>query len=394
MSFRSYLEQAKRDGVFIEHNAGDTTAFRYPQSIGCSGAFRYDAGLRCWRLIDAETGKCEGAPDSNIFRTLASEDITVYEFLAPSARRIHCLDMIGIPYDDDLRERAFCEVRSLYEEREGRFPEIEVVTLRAAELAMRDEFSYLRQLYCDVEQVPVHFAKFTGGVPWPFGSVLKGTDVVLSDWRPLNVGQDALHALYHLHEGIPGIGGDNCHVREIWAPVPALYALQLAEGRMSRRIRLRPSPHPIHFTDYIFLRAYLGQGFEGNTEGNAIAHPAYAVIEPAIRLMVSSLDHMNAWDRNRVLADAVLADKTDELVACFDERHGEGSFAAVFDTYALYDKRRRALEFVEESELDDIMFKGPALLPSCVPAETVERIWKDEELRADAFAVLGLLGLD
>lgn len=223
--------------------------------------------------------------------------------------------------------------------------------------------------------------------------MLKGTDVVLTDGSALNFGQDIVHALYHLHEGIPGIGDDNCYVRELWAPVPAFYALQLAEGRLSRRIRLKPSPHSIHFTDYIFLRAYLSQGFANASAGEAVAHPAYAVIEPAIRLMVSVLDQKSAWDRNRILSDAVLADKDDELVSCFECLYGEGSFAAIFDTYALYDKRRRALEFVEERILDGIMFKGEALLPTDMPSEVVERIWKDEALREDASAVLGLLGL-
>lgn len=394
MGFREYLEQAKRNGEFIEHNAGDTSSFRYPQAAQSGCAFDYDDALRCWRLADMESGKPGCSPHLDCVAAFASEDITVYEFLSPSARRIHCLDMIGVPYDDDLRERAFLEVLTLYEERGERYPDIVVNSVCAADLPVREEFSYLCELYRDVERVPINVVEHSVASPWPFGSVLKGTDVVLTDGGALNFGQDIVHALYHLHEGIPGIDGDNCFVRELWAPVPALYALQLAEGRMSRRIRLRPSPHPIHFTDYIFLRAYLGQGFADAPFGEAVAHPAYAVIEPAIRLMVSALDQKSAWDRNRILADAVLADRVDELVSCFECRYGKGSFVAVFDTYALYDKRRRALEFVEEDVLDKIMFKGEDLIPTEVQSEAVERIWKDEALREDASAVLELLGLE
>ena len=164
---------------------------------------------------------------------------------------------------------------------------------------------------------------------------------------------------------------------------------------LSRRIRLKPSPHPIHFTDYIFLRAYLGQGYAPADASNACsAHPALAVIEPSIRLMASALGEVSAWDRNRILADAVLADEVDELVERFEQRFGPGSFSAIFDTYALYDKRRRALEYVGEAELDEIMFGRPALIPADVPRETVERLWKDEALRANPDDVLKAIGLD
>lgn len=396
MGYRFYLEEARRKGVFIEHLAGDVDCFRYPHADAYERVFHYDDRLKCWR---GDAGLVEKPSDFlDALRGFASEDITVYEFLSPAARRIHCLDMIGVSYGDDLRELAFSEVSSLYERRHEIFSDAEISTVCASGLSVRGEFSYLRELYGDVEDVPIRIMRFDVDGTWPFGSVLKGTDVVLTDGDMLNFGQDVLHALYHLHEGIPGVNGDNCHVRELWAPVPALYALQLAEGRLSRRIRLRPSPHPIHFTDYIFLRAYLGQGFftaeldAGGADVADVMHPAYALIEPAVRLMASALDEKDAWDRNRILADAVLADEVGELIGCFDRRYGPGSFEAVFDTYSLYDKRRRALEFMAEDELDAIMFGGPMMIPSGVPRETVELIWKDEALRADPKVVLDMIG--
>ena len=391
MRYLDYLEKARSRKAFAEHIAGDVGSFRYPHASSFESLFRYDGELRCW-LSDAESG--EGEHATCPLRAFAAEDITAYEFLSPAARQIHCLDMICIPYSEDLRERAFSEVCSLYEDRNNVFGKANVRTARAADLPVREEFSYLHDLYHGVEQVPIRFVQFGGCETWPFGSVLKGTDVVIADENALNFGQDMLHALYHLNEGIPGVNDDNCFVREIWAPVPALYALQLAEGRLSRRIRLKPSPHPIHFTDYIFLRAYLGQGYAPVDAGNACsAHPALAVVEPSIRLMNSALGEVSAWDRNRILADAVLADKVDELIVRFEQRYGPGSFSAIFDTYALYDKRRRALEYVGEAELDEIMFGGPALIPTDVSPETVERLWKDEALRANPDDALGAIGL-
>ena len=405
MGFRDRLEQARRSGAFVEHIAGDVETFRYPHAETFAELFRFDERLKCWRLLtNAIAGEQRGDQALRDVRGFAAEDITSYEFLAETARRIHCLDMIGVPYDDAMRERAYSEVIELYENRDQLFANVELHSVCAADLPLRDEFAYLRELYRDVWNVPIHILQFRGATTWPFGSVLKGTDVLLTDGNPINFGQDIVHALYHLHEGIPGVNGDNTHVQELWAPVPSLYALQLAEGRLSRRIRLQPSPHPIHFTDYIFLRAYLGQAFGEEPQrrgGETVAvssaierftHPAYAVIEPAIRLMVSPLGDVSARERNRILADAILADRAEELVSHFDNRYGQGSFAQVFDTYELYGKHRRALAFIDERNLDAIMFEGEQLLATDVPAPVVKRIWKDEELRSDPSSVLNLLG--
>lgn len=397
MGYRRTMEDNKREGNYIEHNAGDVSSFRYPHARQLASSFAFDEGLKYWRL------RVEGVTDGGLSaaRALAVEDITLYEFLSPAARRIHCLDMVGLTADEELREQAFDEVSCLYERREKLADCLELHSVRLTDISSREGFGVLSDLYQQIADVPVRVltvdASKTGVtareavVPWPFGSVLKGTDIVVTDGNPLNLGQDLLHALYHLQEGIPGVDDDNCFVRELWAPVPALYALQLAEGRLSRRRRLRPSPHPIHFTDYIYLRAYLGQGL-ARPVADPYAHPAYAVIEPSLRLMFHALADKDAEARHRILADAVLCDRHSALVDCFERRFGEGSFAAIYDTYDLYDKYQRALMYVDERELDRIMFEDGRLIPSDVPMGIVERLWKEEGLRARPREVLGLLG--
>ena len=87
----------------------------------------------------------------------------------------------------------------------------------------------------------------------------------------------------------------------------------------------------------------------------------------------------------RILADAVLEDQTDELVRSFERVFGEGSFAGVYDTYSIYDKFDRALQFVPKTKLNRVLFGDqedfPVLPPHMGRADT-EKIWRDPEYRA------------
>ena len=382
MDFRDYLKSKRSEGAFTVHNAGDTTGFRYPHLEHLSHDFRYVTDLSYW-AADPEAGS--EALHAAI-RGFAAEDITVWEFLSPAARRIHLFDMTGASYGDELRQQAFTEVKSMYEHRESRFPQSEFHEVRLSDLAVRSGFEYVMELYDDIRDVPIRMLTLKDVPMFPFGSVLKGTDIVITDGRPLNFGQDMLHALYHIKEGIPGMHGNNCDVEETWAAVPALYALQLAEGRMSRRRRLKPSPHLIRFTDYIYLRAYLGQAFA--PDGCGAMHASYSIIEPSVRIMISSLANKTEYDRNRILAQAVLEDKTDELIDCFERRYGNGSFSEIYGTWSLYDKYDLALKYISKKELDEIMFEGRDLLPSQVAMELVRTIWLDKEKRNENIALL------
>ena len=164
-------------------------------------------------------------------------------------------------------------------------------------------------------------------------------------------------------------------VKELWSAVPELYALQLAKGRMSRRIRMRPSPHPIHFTDYIYLRAYLGQAFYLEDMAGR-PHPVYSFIEPAIRLIFKALGDLDEYDRNTILSDAVLLDRIEELTDRFDGCFGKGSFHSIFDQYSLYDKYRLAGKYIGEDQLRGIMFKEGTVLETGTDQDTIMEHWR------------------
>ena len=373
-NYEKCFQDAREKGEFITHNAGDISRFRYPHLDRMQNLFLFDPLHEYWKL---NAGDEQG-------EKFASEDITIYEFLSPAAKKIHMMDMLGVKATEDDRSRAFEEVCRLYGSRKDALHFTEHKTVRLADLEPNPDFAYVARLYHEIKDIPLHFLVIRGdeGI-FPFGSVLKGTDIVITDGNEFNLGQDLLHALYHIKEGISGIDNDNKNVEEVWADVPALYASQLTEGRMYRRRRTRPSPHVIHFTDYIYLRCYLGQTFSVRKDRNTMVHPAYSVIEPAIRIMFHALRRYSPYDRNRILADAVLCDRVDELAASFDGEFGSGSFERIYGTYSIYDKYELASEYIEKDLLDQIMFGGPSLLPSEVSPETILRIWKGENRYED-----------
>ena len=384
MEYSVYYAQKMQEGCYLEHTAGDLQNFRYPHLLLFEKDFSFQKERLYWQFVPAEneTGI------SSVLRRIAAEDITVYEFLLPSAREIHFKDMTGEKSTEAEKQQAFEEVCTLYENREKDFPEVQFRKICLGDIPVRRGFEAVAALYENLVKVPVWMVclKQAGPLPFPYGSMLKGTDLVLTDENAFNFGQDFLHALYHLKEGIPGVCNDNLFVQEWWADVPALYAMQLEKGRMGRRIRKKPSPHPIHFTDYIYLRAFLGQAFvkEGSTTS---AHPVFGMIEPAIRLMMYALEQCGRaddfGDRIRILSDAVLADRTEELTSCFDMVFGEGSFTAIYDTYGIYEKYERAKRFADSKQLDKILFETGPLLPYIRKDIDLERLWKDPAYRSN-----------
>ena len=380
MQYSDYYTQMAESGCYREHVAGDLRSFRYPHLLDFEEHFSFQKDRLYWRFIPAK----EEADTLSLLRKIAAEDITVYEFLSPAAREIHRKDMTGQKSNEVEKQQAFEEICALYANRQTDFPVVTANRQCLKDMPVRRGFEAVAALYADLADVPVWMVclkqEKEGQLPFPYGSMLKGTDLVFTDENALNHGQDFLHALYHLKEGIPGVNGDNLSVQEWWADVPALYAMQLSQGRMGRRIRKKPSPHPIHFTDYIYLRAFLGQAFveEGSS---ALAHPVFSIIEPSIRLMMYALEQCGRADsfgeRIHILADAVLADHTRELEGCFDTVFGAGSFRAVYDTYGIYEKYTIACRFADPKRLDRILFDGEPLLPCMREDIDLERYWKD-----------------
>ena len=378
MYYKTYYNQKTEEGAFLTHNAADIQSFRYPHLANFKEFFCFDSQFGYWRFR---------SDNVNVLQEFAAQDITTWEFLMPSARLLHYCDMTGVPYSDTARDKAFNEVFSGFKNQKTVFPKYTCKTICLSELKIRNGFEYIETLYSGIANLPVHFLMLQNVSQFPFGSVLKGTDIVVSDGSAINFGQDMLHALYHLKEGIGGVENNNRYVEEVWAEVPALYAKQLVEGRLSRRKRLCPSPHVIRFLEYVFLRAYLGLAFvpENNNE---CAHPVFSIIEPSIKLMTYPLRNHSTYDKVRILANAVLEDNTAELIGCFDSEFGKGSFENIFSSWSLFDKYESALSCCSEEKLDEIMFNGETMLPSACSNEIIKNIWKIKETRNENITLL------
>lgn len=364
MGYRDRYAEAENEGRYIRHVAGDVSSFRYPHLEKWSHLFAYDSGLQLFVY--------EGSDEE--LRQIAAEDITTYEFITPEARKLHVSDMLAFEVTEEDREAAFDSVLRCWANRKQLFSDTEIRTICPRDMYMRPEFRYIGEIYRDQMDIPVKVVTVKGG-RFPFGSVLKGTNIIITDGNECNLAQDMVHMLFHLREGIAGPDNDNMYVEEIWANVPDLYALQLLKGRMARRIRKRTSPHPIHFTDYIYLRAFLGLAFTPEKTADRL-HPVYGVIEPALRPVFRALEGERPEDLCRIIADAVLLDCAGELVKKFDDCFGSGAFMSIYDQYSLYDKYSLAGKFIKQDELDRMMFGGSRILDTEADEDYVESIWR------------------
>lgn len=363
-SYKELCKNAYTSEKYIEHIAGDTSGFRYPHLSKWERCFIYDEKRQIFMFKGTENG----------LKEIASEDITTYEFVVPEARKLHLSDMLSCPYTEKDKQIAMNAVYETYKNRKEIFDKAETKTIMVKDFPIKTGYEYIKEIYADYMDTPINIV-FMDNAEFPFGSILKGTNIIITNKNQYNLGQDILHMLFHLKEGIKGQNGDNMSVKEIWAPVPELYALQLTKGRMARRIRLSPSPHPIHFTDYIYLRAYLGQAFlpDGNTDK---PHPVYSFIEPAIQLIFKALENLEEYDRNRILSDAVLLDRTEELTNRFNDYFGKESFTDIFDQYTLYDKYKLVGKYILEKEVQRIMFPRKLILDTGINKDVIYEHWR------------------
>lgn len=361
--YSEIYQNACQNQDYQEHLAGDLSGFRYPHLRNCENLFSFSQKLQTYMYH---------GDDSDIMK-VAQEDITVYEFLSEKARKLHLSDMLGCKYGEEDKEAAMDDLLQTYCNRAEIFKNASVSTVSFADFDLKEGYEYLKELYQELLSTQIKVFTLPKKT-FPFGSVLKGTNIIITDQNKTNLGQDLVHMLFHLQEGIPGKENDNEYVKEIWADVPKLYAFQLQCGRMGRRIRLKNSPHLIHFQDYIYLRAYLGQCMDLSTPD--ALHPVYRLIEPALQFIFYALKDKSLYDQNRMIADAILCDKTEELVSEFDACFGVGSFRCIYGTYSIYDKYHLALQFMSKEKVEEIMFKSETRISTTLDPEFVEEFWR------------------
>lgn len=372
---RNEISSYTRQGAYYERIAGDISEFRYPHLDVVSKNFEYDKVMKSFMLTkDAR----------NTIDAISINEITFYELMVREAKRLHLYDFFGYEATDQEKWEAYTSVCKAFQEnlKRGKWQtncQIDVIK-SIDDIPIRAEFSALRDFIKKSKNVPIYFCKFKDvDTMFQFGSTLKGTNIVFLDNSKANWAQELFHAIYHMEEGIPGVNNDNMYIEETWGNVDALYAKQLTEGRMSRRVRKNCSPHDIKFLDYVFLRAYIGQAFLGENE---IFHSAYALIEPTMKLLVSTLDP-DINNRNHQIIDGICYDRTEEIKLAFNSRYGIGSYERIFYDFDLFNRLSTIKEIATErkipfEKIEEIMFGDDHLLPTVLDSEVIKMVWESK----------------
>lgn len=386
---RNEVSSYTRQGAYYERIAGDTSEFRYPHLHLVSKNFEYDKVMKAFMLSkDAK----------NTIDAISVNEITFYELMVRGAKRLHLYDFFGYKATDQEKWDAYMSVCDAFQKNQERGKwqtNCQIDVIRPIDIPIRAEFSALKDFIRKSKNCPIYFCKFKDvDLMFQFGSTLKGTNIVLVDDSKANWAQELFHAIYHLEEGIPGVNNDNMYIEETWGNVDALYAKQLTEGRMGRRVRKNHSPHDIKFLDYVFLRAYIGQAFlpEGESE---IFHSAYALIEPTIKLLINALAP-DVKNRNRQIIDGICYDKTEEIKSAFNSKYGAGAYERIFYDFDLFHRMTTVKEIATErkipfEQIEEIMFGDDHLLPTVLDSEVVRVIWESESLNKNKELIIDLI---
>ena len=386
---RNEISSYTRQGAYYERIAGDISEFRYPHLDMVSKNFEYDKVMKSFMLTkDAR----------NTIDAISINEITFYELMVRESKRLHLYDFFGYKATDQEKWEAYMSVCNAFQEnlKRGKWQNnCQIDVIKPIDIPIRAEFSALRDFIKKSKNCPIYFCKFKDvDVMFQFGSTLKGTNIVFLDNSKANWAQELFHAIYHLEEGIPGVNDDNMYIEETWGNVDALYAKQLTEGRMSRRVRKNCSPHDIKFLDYVFLRAYIGQAFLPEGE-NEIFHSAYALIEPTMKLLISTLDP-DINNRNRQIIDGICYDKTEGIKSAFNSKYGIGSYERIFYDFDLFHRMSTIKEIATERKIpferiEEIMFGNNHLLPTVLDSEVIRVIWESEFLNKDKELIIDLI---
>ena len=201
MYLKVYEEACQRQ-EYQEHIAGDITQFRYPHLKAYEKLFEFSPNI--------QTFIYKG--DDSEIKNIAQEDITIYEFLSDKARRIHISDMLGCQYQENDKEAAMKDLLETYENRKAIFEASSVMTVTLGDFVIKEGYEFIGELYQNLMSEEIKILTVPQKT-FPFGSVLKGTNIIITDQNKTNLGQDLIHMLFHLNEGIPGMDHDNDYVK-------------------------------------------------------------------------------------------------------------------------------------------------------------------------------------
>lgn len=376
--------------VYISRIAGDTNSFRYPHLDQYKHNFNYDKQNEVFIL------------NKNIEETInyfGINDITVYELINSYAKKLHLYDFLGYKANYKEKYYAYKSVCQDYnanaKNKSWPYP-ISMKKIDISKIKIRDEFKSLEQFINKTKNNNILMCQFQNTPSiFQFGSTLKGTNIVFTDNYDSNFGQELFHIIFHLEEGIKGFKNDNLNIIEKWSSVPWLYLLQLLNGRLTRRIRQNKSPHDIKFLDYVFLRAYIGSSFIDKNK-DPYYHSIYSLIEPSIKLLISSFKDKTIYQTNDVLIKAICNDKTENIKNDFNKKYGASSFEGFYNNFNLFDRLNNIKKIciankIEEETIYKVMFNNNNLIKTVIDYKLVAFIWLSEKINKDKSIIIDLI---
>lgn len=387
---KELYENFKKKNIYLERNAGDIQTFRYPHLEKYSINFQFDKKNNVFVLNN----------DINVtINGISTNEITVYELLNQTAKKLHLYDFLGYKASFSEKYKAYRSICKDYEKnvKNGKwFYDTKIEKINIKDLLVRNEFSYIKTFINKSKNNDIFICRFENTPSiFQFGSTLKGTNIVFIDNNDSNYGQEIFHIIYHLEEGIPGFNNDNLNIIEKWADVPYLYLMQLLEGRLVRRVRQKTSPHDIKFLDYVFLRAYIGQAFVDENE-NPYYHSIYSLIEPSIKLLISSFSNKDIIKINELLIDGICYDKTDNIKNEFNSKYGEGSYEKIYFDFNLFNRLDSLKEICEKNNVNienvyKDMFNKNRLINTVIDYKLVALIWFSKKINSDKKIIIDLV---
>lgn len=382
--FMKYKKGIKKN-KYIEHNAGDISTFRYPNLIDIKDNFIFEKEKELF-LLNKDLNKT--------INFISINDITLYELLCEKAKKLHLYDFLG--YKSTFKEKynAYKEVNKNYKkniENNSWKYALNIKEINISDIEIKPDFLAIKKYIKKSDNQNIFLCQFEDA-PFIFqiGSTLKGLNITFTDGYESNYGQEIFHMIFHIEEGISGFKGDNLNIIEKWSTVPWLYLMQLLEGRLYRRTRLKSSPHDIKFLDYVFLRAYIGQAFVKET---SCFHSIFALIEPTIKLMIESLNVKNAYELNEVLINAICGDETLKIKNDFNNKYGDDSFNKIFYDYNLFNRLKTLSQINNEPiiNLYKKMFNKSNLVKTIIDYKLVALIWLSSVINQDKEIIIDLI---
>lgn len=349
---------------------------------------------------------------SKVAETMMKDHLRVYEFILPKLRRGFAKEVMGYETNASENLAALLQLSREYAKNVRRSRKNETmfgakltyVRLDGNSIRIKEGYEKLEDHLKELRKIGQHFVIINspmGGI-WPIDMMEKGTDFTFVDQATTNMLQGAIHAAFHLKEGITGGGqqGINANVVEVWAKPIWQYIRQALMTRTGNRYRTSESPHQLKMSDYMVLRAWSGQAIvideltSTALNKRKIFHGSLGLVSPTMNLATSLIPEDV---RNNVMIDSLFKGDVEILIEVVDKYLGEGAFKDIFSNRHVINRMAMILERakkmnIDHKELFQKMFpEKNELNPTLIDRKTVALVWLSPKIKNDPDLVTDLV---